>query len=124
MTKLCKQYLSDIKAFFPIIGKAERVYLAKLIQTVEDYCIEEKVTTIEEVYNGFGQPSEVANTYFTSCDTSNLMKRIQLTKWIKRGLITLLLIALIGVSMYGIISYKAYKLLEHEQIYLEEEIID
>lgn len=125
MTKLCQQYLSDVKAFFPILGKSERKYLAKLAATVEDYCTEEKATTTEELYDGFGHPSEVANTYLTSVDTSQLIKRIQFTKWIKRGIIALLLIALIGVSIYGIKSYKAYKMLEQEQIYFDEtDIID
>lgn len=124
MTKLCQQYLSDVKAFFPIMGNQERKYLTKLAETVEDYCTEEKATTIEELYDGFGHPSEVANTYLTSVDTSQLIKRIQFTKWIKRGIIALLLIALIGVSLYGIKSYKAYKILEQEQIYFDETIID
>ena len=80
MTKLCKQYLADVKAFFPIMGKPERTYLAKLAENVDDYCIEEKTTTIEEIYDGFGHPSEVASTYLTSVDTSYLIKRIQMTK--------------------------------------------
>ncbi len=125
MTKLCKQYLSDIKAFFPIMGKPERTYLAKLAENVDDYCIEEKTTTIEEIYDGFGHPSEVASTYLTSVDTSYLIKRIQMTKWIRRGIIALLVTALIGVSIYGINTYKTYKLLEQEQIFFDEtEIID
>lgn len=125
MNKLCQQYLSDVKAFFPIIGKPEREYLARLIKTVEDYCIEEQVTTVEQIYDGFGHPSDVVNTYFTSVDTSYLMKQIRLAKWIRRGLIALLLLALIGVSIYGITTYKAYKSFEQEQIYFNEtEIID
>ena len=79
MTKLCQQYLSDVKAFFPIMGKPERAYLTKLTATVEDYCIEEKITTVEQIYDGFGHPSEVANTYLTSADTSYFIKRIRLT---------------------------------------------
>lgn len=125
MTKLCQQYLSDVKAFFPIMGKPERAYLTKLTATVEDYCIEEKITTVEQIYDGFGHPSEVASTYLTSVDTSYLIKRIQLTKWIKRGMVALLLIALIGVSIYGITTYKAHKIFEQEQIYFDEtKIID
>ena len=120
MSKLCKQYLSDIKAFFPIIGKPERAYLAKLAENVDDYCIESNAVTVEEIYDGFGHPSEVASTYLTSVDTSYVIKRIQMTKWIKRGIIALLLVALIGGSIYGITTYKAYKIFEQEQIYFDE----
>ncbi len=125
MTKLCQQYLSDVKAFFPIMGKSERTYLTKLAKTIEDYCIEEKVTTVEQIYDGFGHPGDFASTYLTSVDTSYLIKRIRLTKWIKRSMVALLIIALIGVSIYGITTYKAYKIFEQEQIYFDEtEIID
>ncbi len=117
MNKLCQQYLSDVRAIFPIMGKPERKYLAKLANTVEDYCMEEKAATIEEIYSGFGTPSELASTYFTSVDSSKLIKRIRYTKWIKRGFFVLLFIALVCVSIFGITTYKAYKVFEQEQFY-------
>lgn len=125
MTKLGQRYLTDVKAFFPVLGKPERAYLTKLSEQVEDYCIEKEVTMIEEIYDGFGHPSEVASTYFTDIDTPDLFKRIQLTKWIKRGIITLCLIALIAVSIYGIDTYKTYQVFKQEEIFFEEtEITD
>lgn len=125
MAKLSKRYLSDVKSFFPVTGKPERAYLTKLSEQIEDYCIEKNVTTIEEIYDGFGHPSEVANTYFTSIDTPDLMKRIQLAKWVKRGMAALLLIALIAVSIYGIKTYYAYEVFKQEEFNFEEtEITD
>lgn len=125
MTKLSQRYLSDVKAFFPVIGKPERAYLTKLSEQIEDYCIEKEVTVIEDIYDGFGHPSEVASTYFTDIDTPDLFKRIQLTKWIKRGIIALFLIALISVGIYGINTYKAYQVFKQEEFNFEEtEITD
>lgn len=125
MTKLCQQYLSDVKTLLPIMGKTEKKYLIKLSQSLEDYCAEETVTTIEELYDGFGQPAEVVNTYITSMDTSYLIKRIRFAGWVKRGIIALLLISLVGVTIYGIKTYKAYKQFEREEIFFEEiKIID
>lgn len=125
MAKPGKRYLSDVKAFFPMIGKAERAYLAKLSEQIDDYCIEKNVTMIEEIYDGFGHPSEVATTYFTSIDTSNFFKRIQLTKWVKRGIIALLLTALVAVSIYGIKTYYAYQVFKQDAVFFEEtEITD
>lgn len=125
MAKLSQRYLSEVKAFFPVTGKPERTYFTKLSGQIDDYCIEKNVTTIEEIYDGFGHPSEVASTYFTSIDTSNLMKRIQLAKWVKGGIIAFLLIALTAVSIYGIVTYKSYEVFKQEAIFFEEtEITD
>lgn len=125
MTKLSQRYISDVKKFFPITGRAERAYLLKLREQVDDYCIEEKAAIIEEIYEGFGHPSEVASTYFANIGTSELIKRIQLAKWAKRGIAALLFIALVAVSVYAIDSYKAYKIFEREEVFFEEtEITD
>lgn len=123
MTKLCQQYLSDVKAFFPIMGKPEKKYLMKLSEPLEDYCREENVTTIEKLYDGFGYPSEVVNTYLSSADTEYLIRRIRIAKWVKRGIIALLLLALIGVSILGVYLHKNYNILKQEQINYEQTII-
>lgn len=120
MNKLCRQYRSDIKSFFPIMGNPEKKYLLKLMRSVEDYCDEEHVTTIEDLYKGFGSPGDVVSTYLELTDTSLLMKRIRITKWIKRGIIAFLLIALIGVSIYGVVTYEEHKMFKHEKLNFDE----
>lgn len=124
MTKLCQSYLSNVKALLPIVGKPEKKYLSKLSESLEDYCGEEEVTTLEGLYNGFGKPEEVIQTYLDSMDTSYLIKRIRLSAWIKRGIAALVLAALIGVSIYGIKTYKVIKTIEQESIFSEDTIIE
>ena len=116
--------MSQVKTLFPMIGSSERKYLVNLSKTIQDYCLEENVSTLEEIYDGFGRPNEVVNVYVSNIDTSKLIKRIKVTKWIKVGIIILLLISLIGVSVFGITIYKEYKIYQQEQIYFEEEIIE
>ena len=64
--------------------------------------------------------------YFSKAiDINDFVKRIQLSKWLKRGIAIFLLIALIAVTVYSIDSYCAYKVFERESIYFEEtEITD
>lgn len=125
MTKLCRQYLSDVKTLFPIMGKPEKQYLAKLAISVDDYCLEEQATTVEELYKGFGKPTEVVNNYFMTIEPPQIIGRIRLSQWIKRAIATFLLVALIGVSIYAISTYKAYKIFVEEQAFGEEtEITD
>ena len=120
MNKLCRQYRSDIKSFFPIMGNPEKKYLFKLMRSVEDYCDEEHVTTIEELYTGFGSPRDVVSTYLENADASFITKRIRVTKWVKRGIFTFLTIALIGVSIFGIVTYNQYITFMQEQINFDE----
>lgn len=124
MAKLCQSYLSNVKALLPIVGKPEKKYLSQLSESLEDYCEEEKVTTLEELYNGFGEPDEAIQTYLDSMDTSYLIKRIRLSAWIKRGIAALVLVALIGVSIYGIKTYEAFKVFKQDAIFSEDTIIE
>ena len=124
MTKLRQQYLSNVKTLLPIVGKPEKKYLSKLSESLEDYCDEEGVTTLEELYNGFGKPDEAIHAYLSSMDTSYLIKRIHFTTWIKRGIAVFVLISLIGVSIYGVKTYKAYKIFEQEAVSFIDTIIE
>mgnify|MGYP004504696871 FL=1 len=125
MNKLNQRYLKEVKSFFPIMGKPERRYLKKLSGQINDYCIEKEVLSIDELYQDFGRPSEISNTYFSNIDINEFVKRIQLAKWLKKGIAVFVLVALIAVTVYSIDSYCAYKVFERESIYFEEtEITD
>ena len=107
------------------MGKPERRHLKKLSEQINDYCIEKEVSSIEELYQDFGRPSEISNTYFSNIDINEFVKRIQLSKWLKKGIAVFVLVALIAVTVYSIDSYCAYKVFERESIYFEEtEITD
>ena len=80
MNKLNQRYLKEVKSFFPIMGKPERRYLKKLSGQINDYCIEKEVSSIDELYQDFGRPSEISNTYFSNIDINEFVKRIQLAK--------------------------------------------
>ena len=117
MSKLKQRYLKEVKSFFPIMGKPERRHLKKLSEQINDYCLEKEVFSINDLYQDFGRPSEISNTYFSNIDINDFVKRIQLSKWLKRGIAIFLLIALIAVTVYSIDSYCTYKVFERESIY-------
>ena len=50
VNKICKTYISEVKAFFPILGKDERSYISKLRTNVDDFCDEANISTKEELY--------------------------------------------------------------------------
>lgn len=104
MHKLCKQYISDVKLFFPIMGKEEKKYLAKLKYTVEDFCEEENITTMNKLYDEIGLPSDIANSYYTCTNTQKLLKQIQYMRYN----IAVLLIAIIIFSANIYLTYKIF----------------
>lgn len=123
MNKISRKYISEIKAFFPIMGKCERKYISKFSIAVEEYCDEENVTSVDGLYEEFGQPCKVVGTYLENIDTLHLAKRINVAKWLRRGLVAVLLFALISLSVFTATIYKEHKIFEQEQIFFEEEEI-
>lgn len=124
MNLLCRKYLSEVRSFFPIMGSNERKYLDNLAKTVEDYCETENASSLNDIYKDFGEPHVIIASYLETVDTSLLIKKIQLSKWIKRGILFLLIFALIFVSVFSITTYKTYETLKQEQIFFEEETIE
>ena len=45
-TKLCKEYISQIKCFFPVIRQNEKKYINYISTSVNDYCIDNPDATI------------------------------------------------------------------------------
>ena len=64
-TKLCKEYISQIKCFFPVIRQNEKKYINYISTSVNDYCIDNPDAAIEDLYNIFGSPQETINSYMS-----------------------------------------------------------
>lgn len=109
MNKICKQYISEVKALFPIMGKNEKKYIEKLRSTVEDYCEEFNVETKEALYKNYSTPAQVVQDYFESADIDYLVKKVKFSKFIKWTFVILLAAALIGISVYAIMLYHDYQ---------------
>ena len=92
MTKLCRQYIYQVKLLLPTVGKAEKKYLATLANNLEDFCKDTSPETIHDLYKDFGTPVDTVNSYISTLTAENLIKRIQIGKYIRGGIITLIII--------------------------------
>ena len=128
MNKICKQYITDVKSFFPIIGKEERKYIKKFTNEVENFCEEEDVTSKEVLYQNFGIPNSIANMYYTSMDIDFLIKRIRITKYVKRTVFALLFTALVIATacctIHAIKTYQSFKEFEDDKVSIQEITIE
>ncbi len=124
MNNLTKQYLKNIKAFFPIVGKQEKNYLKKLEIHIEDYCEDNVISSLEDLYKNFGNPAEIVNTYYSTIDTEHILKQIKKSHIIKTCLIVLITSCLILVTFHCAISYRTQQIFEKQQLFSEDYIIE
>lgn len=59
MNTICRQYIKNAQSFFPIIGKEERKYLKNLELTINEYCEEKSISSLNSIYEDFGMPFEI-----------------------------------------------------------------
>lgn len=114
MTKLCRQYIYQVKLLLPTVGKAEKKYLATLANNLEDFCKDTSPETIHDLYKDFGTPVDTVNSYISTLTAENLIKRIQ---YIRGGIITLIIILAVIASIFGITSYRSFQVFKQEAIY-------
>lgn len=124
MNKLSHQYVKNMKALFPISRKQERDYLKKLEMNIEDYCEENSISSLEELYKEFGSPTEAVSTYFSTLDIDYLLKKINRTKIIKYSLIALVAAAFVAAFAYCMLLYSEHQVILEEQIFSEETYIE
>lgn len=123
MNKLTKQYIANVKSLFPIMGKGEKDYIHSLSINIDDYCLEENVQTIQELYDHYGLPNDIVNTYFAMSDTSTIIKKIQLCKWVKRTSVILVIIVALSLGLKGYIAYNTYQtFLEEQAVFIDTTI--
>lgn len=120
MNKIGNQYIKNAKAFFPVIGKAERRFFKNLVLNIEDYCEENVVTTIEELNESFGSPSELVHTYYATVNTETILKQIKLSRTIKIVCAIFITIALTVASLYSGIIYSEHQMIKEQQMFMEE----
>lgn len=121
--KVCKAYISEVKALFPIKKKEEKEYIRKLASDVDAYCEDANVKSKQEIYENYGKPHEVMSNYFSTVDTEYIVKNLRLSKIIRSAIIIFLILATIAATTFGIYMHHIYRLLDHNTIAVVEEEI-
>lgn len=124
MKTLCKQYIQNVKVLFPTIRKSEREYLKRLEENLAEYCDENEVSTLEDLYKDFGSPADVVNSYYSTIDMDYLCKQIQTSKMVKSALIVLMISVLVATVSYCSVLYGEYQDFKRSAIFSEETFIE
>lgn len=123
MDKICKAYVSQVKAILPVWGKKEKAFVKKLHNNLYDYCEDKKIIAIDELYKDFGTPQEFVFNYISLIEPDVISKRINTARYIKILVMSLIGIALIAVTLFGAYTYIEYSIAKStECMYIEQTI--
>lgn len=123
MNKICKSYIADVKAFFPIKGKPERKYLKHTISDIEGYCEEVDVNSKEDLCINYGDPKTFFDNYMKGMESKDIAKRIKISTAVRRGIAIFLIMAAIAAGIFGIHIYRVNKVLNDLENVRVEEVI-
>ncbi len=124
MNRICKQYIEDVKSLFPLIGKDERKYINKLKTEIEDFFDDSRLNAKEDLYKSYALPTDVVNNYYSTISTEDLIKKIRISKYIKRFLIVLTAVVLIIISILSTMFVLDHQITSRQEVIITEEIIE
>lgn len=124
MDKICKEYLGDVKALFPIVKKQEKIFLKKLSTDVEQFCEDANINSKLDLYDNYGTPYEVVSNYLSTVDTDYILRQLRVSKLIRKVTVVLMILATIATTMLVMFLLHRHDVLEHNRITIIEDIIN
>lgn len=124
MNTIAKEYCKNAKFFFPLYGKKEKAYLKELESAIEDYCEDNNIISLGQLYIAYGVPSDVARSYYATFETEHLIKKIYFRQGLKSLLIVLVATAFLTVGIFGTRLYQTYRNFKDNSVSSVETIIE
>lgn len=118
---ITRKYIRQCRTLFPVYGNSERTFLNRLKVQINEHLDLFPDLSYEELVKQFETPKEVIMEYYANADDDYLLKKIDVSKKIKRFL---LFIAILFLSYFFYESYTIYQalnLIKDQQIIYEKE---
>lgn len=123
MDKICKAYVSQVKAILPLWGKKEKALIRKLRSDLYDYCEYNNINTIEELYKSHGTPQEVVFEYISLMEPNVISKRINIAKYVKILVATLLVASCLSLTIWSLYINNIYKIEKSQEVIIADSSI-
>jgi len=123
MDKICKAYVSQVKAILPLWGKKEKALIRKLRSDLYDYCEYNNINTIEELYKRHGTPQEVVFEYISLMEPNVISKRINIAKYVKILVATLLVASCLSLTIWSLYIYNIYESEKSQEVIIADSSI-
>ena len=118
---ITRKYIRQCRTLFPVYGNSERTFLNRLKVQINEHLDIFPDLSYEELVKQFVTPKEVIMEYYANADDDYLLKKIDVSKKLKRFL---LFIAILFLSYFFYESYTIYQalnLIKDQQIIYEKE---
>ena len=118
---ITRKYIRQCRTLFPVYGNSERTFLNRLKVQINEHLDLFPDLSYEELVKQFETPKEVIMEYYANADDDYLIKKIDVSKKLKRFL---LFIAILFLSYFFYESYTIYQalnLIKDQQIIYEKE---
>ncbi len=116
-------YFRQIKLLLPLYTKKEKQFLRNFKDSVNEFCSQSPNCTMEDVIARFSTPEEIVHDYISEAlATENLCQKIQLRRFVKKILLTLLIGILAALAVRTIALLHIVN--ESEQYYITREVTE
>lgn len=116
-------YFRQIKLLLPLYTKKEKQFLRDFKDSVNEFCSQSPNCTMEDVIARFSTPEEIVHDYISEAlATENLCQKIQLRRFVKKILLTLLIGILAALAVRTIALLHIVN--ESEQYYITREVTE
>ncbi len=99
MKKEINKYIREINSNIICDYKTRKKYIGDIKASVYDYIEENNVTGADEIYKHFGTPQEISKAFFENADIKKIKKRMNFTRIILIGVITVILVWAVAVTI-------------------------
>lgn len=124
MTKqIITEYVKKVKLLMPLHGQEEKLYIRKLKEHMEEYLDAAPDAKIEDLYREFGSPMETAADYLRISDERYLMRKLNISRIIKRFIAFCAAIVFCLAIWFGTLLYNIYQKAQNSHIATEQTIL-
>lgn len=102
------KYIKDIKSYLICDYKTQKKFMDDFKNDVFSYIEDNSIGDINEIYEHFGPPQEIANGFFENADTKKIKKKMNISKTITICFIVALIIWATGITVSVVDAHLQY----------------
>jgi hypothetical protein len=117
-----KHYFKEIKSLFPVYSEREKQFLVGLMSEVDEYIALNPDSDYAQLISVFGEPKTIVSQYIAEADATYLLKRIRTARFIKLGVVVVIIAVVIAAASVITLKYMDY--VKAQAHYIDREVTE